>query len=119
MSTLNKPHGSPIKGLWGGLGVVGLLGLIYCLLALGGLQPSPLQAHTLILYGVYCAVIVASAIGILRWKRWGLYALGSATFSLGVIGLFQNSLSPQDALIGLGVAALAVILLRPGWRYFD
>lgn len=119
MSTLNKPHSSLVTGMLGGLGFLGLLGLIYCLLALGGLQPSALQNDTLILYGVYCAVIIASVIGVLRWKRWGLYAIGSATFSLGVIGLFQNSLTPQDILIGIGVAALAVALLRPSWRYFD
>lgn len=119
MSTLHKQHPTLPALTLTLFGVVSILGLAYCILALTGTQPCALADCSLVLYGAYFAVCGVSILGILRWKRWGVYALASASFSLAVIALLQDQLRFQEALTGVLLATAAAFALRPVWQDLD
>jgi hypothetical protein len=95
------------------------LGIVYCLLALTGLQRCALPQCTLVLYAAYFAMCVVCTVAIFRWKRWGVWGLGTATFSVGVIGLIQHALTLHDLLVWIGFIAASVIVLQSAWPYLE
>ena len=119
MSTLHRQHPTLLALALGLLGTLSILGIAYCVLALTGAQPCTLAECTLVLYGAYFVVCGIAILGILRWKRWGVYALGSATFSVAVVALLQNEVRVRDLLVGALLITAAVAVLRPAWRDLD
>ena len=119
MSTLHRQHPTLLALALSLLGAISILGIAYCILALAGVQPCTLAECTLVLYGAYFAVCALSIVGLLRRKRWGIYALGSATFSVAVVALLQNEIRVRDVLVGALLVTAAVALLRPAWRDLD
>jgi hypothetical protein len=116
MSTLTRKHPTLLALALTLFAAVSILGITYCVLALAGVESCTLAECTLVLYGVYFVVCGVSIVGILRWKRWGVYALGSATFSVAVIALLQNAFRMRDLLVGALLVTAAVAVLRPAWH---
>ena len=102
------------------LGIISVLGAIYCLLALTGVQSyhPTLSQWQLLFYGSWYVVCTISVVAILRWRRWGVYLVGAATLVVAGVNLLAGSVTVQAATLALIVATSLLIYLRPIWRHF-
>jgi hypothetical protein len=99
---------------------VSLLGLVYCLLALTGVQSvQSMLPWRLALYAAWFAVSAVGVYAMLHWKRWGAYVLAIATFVITFMDIAQGYATWGGASLGLVVTALLVVYLYPHWMHFD
>lgn len=117
MTSINRRRGPALSLTLGLLEVISLSGLAYCALTLLGLQSCSLQQCVLVLYGAYFATSAICIVGIFRWKRWGVYGPGAATFSVAVINVIQGTAMLREFIVGMVLIAVAAALLRPAWAY--
>jgi hypothetical protein len=120
MRFAERKRSAGFSAILGTLGLIGLFGAVYCVLALIGIQSyhHSLAQWELLLYGswyIACAVSVAT---VLRWRKWGIYPITAATAIVVVVNLVRGSVTLQAATLGLLVGASLAAYLRPIRRYF-
>ena len=60
----------------------------------------------------------ACAIGIWKWKKWGVYG-AVAMAGLGLVVNFTIGIQPMQAIIGLVGPAILIALVSKLWKEFD
>lgn len=121
MSKLDdRNFNTELKAILAAFEVVSLLGLMYCLLALAGLQSTPfIAAWKLAFYGGWFALSAICVYAMLHWKKWGAYGLATATLAVTLVDIWQGSATWGGACLGLLIAVLVAAYLRPHWGRFD
>jgi hypothetical protein len=102
--------------------IVYALGVPFFILGWSGAQPLPLifRAESLPGYALLSALGAVSGIGLLFWKRWGLYGLGATwlgTLALNLV--FPRPLNLDATFIALLLLGALVFNVRRYWRLFD
>ncbi len=118
MTTERQRHPVLIMTL-GGLEVAALVGVVYCILALLGMQACDLATCTLVYYTAFFAVSAICVLAILRWKRWGVVGLATTTATVAVIDLLQGASTMTDFMAVMILIAAAATLLRQAWPHME
>jgi hypothetical protein len=119
-STNNRERSTELTAILAIFEIVSVLGLVYCLLVLAGLQNAqPQPAWRLVFYGGWFAVSAVCVYAMLRWKRWGAYGLAAATLVVTVVDIVKGLATWGGASLGLIIAALIAVYLRPHWIDFE
>ena len=116
----NRQRSTELTAILAIFEVVSLLGLIYCLLVLVGIQSAqPMPAWRLAFYGGWFAVSAVCVYAMLHWKKWGAYGLAAATSIVTVLDIVKGSATWGGASLGLLIAVLIAAYLRPHWMDFE
>ncbi len=70
------------------------------------------------LLSIFCISNIIFAIGIWKWKRWGVYGIGITSF----IAFFINisiGISIFSSLLGLVGLIIIIVLVKPLWKYMN
>jgi hypothetical protein len=113
MNTVKRKRNAAFSVALGISEAASLLGLAYCVLALIGLHCPPERECALVSYGVYFATVAVCIYGLFKGRRWGVYGLGAATFSIAAINLAQGAATWYGFWTGILLIATAVLFLRP------
>lgn len=120
MPSLRRKRAPEFSALLSLMEVVSVLGVIYILLVLARQQSIiPIQREILVLYGVWFLVSGVSVYGILKWKKWGVYALAASTAVVTVVDVLRGTASLGGASLGLVVVVVLAVYLRPIWEDFE
>lgn len=98
--------------------LIAALGLVVSVATL--VRPSASNAGwRQLLYTTWFAIAVVSVEAILHWIKAGVYALGLATLIVTIVDVFAGVATPGGASLGLLVAFILFVYLRPLWGQFD
>ncbi|GAB6188031.1 hypothetical protein [Thermopirellula anaerolimosa] len=76
-----------------------------------------LPAWVMPLTGLWALADCVFAIGIWKWKRWGLYGFIGSSLAAFVVNLMTTGF--VLALLGLVGVGILAFLLRPVWRHLE
>ena len=68
--------------------------------------------------GVFGLVNTAAAVGVWRWKKWGVFTF----YGLAAITMVFNlaiGVNPSQAIMGLGGPIVLWLLAKPVWKHFS
>ncbi len=119
MRILERKRSLGLSIMLGLLAVLSLAGVTYVVLALLGWEGCTWQDCTLVFYGTYFITSAICTVALLRWKRWGAYGLGTATFTVAVADLVNGVAALQDFLAVIVLMAGAAGLLYRVWPYME
>jgi hypothetical protein len=110
MQSIDKHHqNTELTSILTVFEVVSMLGLIYCLLVLAGLQIAQhMPVYQLLLYGGWFALSAVCVFAMLRQRKWGAYGLAIATLIVTVVDIRQGTATFGGACLGLVIAILIV-----------
>ena len=98
--------------------IIVAIGLFFSLVMLAkNISPEELGRH--LLYMSWFAVTFISIEAILNWIKLGVYALIAATVVVTILDLFIGAATFGGASLGLLVAFLLLVYVRPLWHQFD
>jgi len=121
MGPIERKRDPQVTALFIILAIVSALGAVYCAAVLSGIQSIPLHISSaeLALYTAWFVVAIVSAVAILEWKKWGIYALGIATLIVTIVNIAQGSATWGGASLGVLIAFVLFVYLRPIWDEFE
>jgi hypothetical protein len=119
-SVNNRKRSTELTAILAIFEAVSLLGLVYCLLALTGLQSAQATpSWRWVFYGGWFAVSAVCVYTMLHWKKWGAYGLAAATLIVTLVDIVQGSATWGGASLGLLIAFVVAVYLRPHWMDFE
>lgn len=116
MNIAGKSHSRELLVVMRMFQAVCILGLVYCLLSLAADSSAN---GRLVLYVSWFAVASASAEAILNWLKLGVYILVAATAIVTVVEVISGTATLGGASLGLLVAFVMVVYLRPEWSLYE
>jgi hypothetical protein len=111
---------SPALSITLGIALLGsMIGIAYSILVLSGTQTCPLSTCRMVYYAAYFVVSAASVIAVLRWKRWGVYSIVTATSTVAVADYVQQAASLQDFISIMVLLAGGTALISKAWAQME
>jgi len=87
--------------------VISILGLVYCLLILAGLQSSlTIPVYQLLLYCGWFAFSTICGFAMMHSRKWGAYGIAIATLIVTIVEIRQGAATFGGACLGLVIAVL-------------
>lgn len=111
MQTHNQKQSSELTTILFIISIISLLGLLYCIIVLLGIQSNEsIPTWRLLVYGVWFAISTICTYFMLRDKRLGAYLLALATLFVTVVDIAVHA--PAEGLVlGIFVALLLATYL--------
>lgn len=116
--TSDQRHNPELRAVLRLFQIVATCGLVLSVATLAGQTASNAGTRHM-LYITWFAIAVVSIEAILHWIKAGVYALALATLVVTVVDVFAGVATPGGASLGLLVAFILFVYLRPVWGLFD